>query len=149
MCSYSEYSLFGSEKDTLRNIRQRSQFVIHIASDSQLDVLNQSSATLPPGESEVEASGLTTTSVDGFHMPRLSDCKIALMCERYEIQPIGDKGQMLLFGEVKEIYLDDDSVEDKGNDRLKVLANKVQPLGRLGAGEYSSFGSILKAKRPT
>jgi flavin reductase (DIM6/NTAB) family NADH-FMN oxidoreductase RutF len=61
----------GSEKDTLRNIRERSQFVIHIASDNQLDVLNQSSATLPPGESEVLASNLSTTPVDGYHMPRL------------------------------------------------------------------------------
>jgi flavin reductase (DIM6/NTAB) family NADH-FMN oxidoreductase RutF len=139
----------GSEKDTLRNIRERSQFVIHIASDNQLDVLNQSSATLPPGDSEVVASNLTTTSVDGYHMPRLSDCKIALMCERHQTQPIGNKGQTLLFGEVKEIYLDDDcaNVSDKG--RLKVMAEKINPLARLGAGEYATFGEILIATRPS
>jgi flavin reductase (DIM6/NTAB) family NADH-FMN oxidoreductase RutF len=139
----------GSEKDTLRNIRERSQFVIHIASDSQLDVLNQSSATLPPGESEVLASGLSINSVDGFHMPRLSDCKIALMCERHQTQTIGNKGQTLLFGEVKEIYLDDGSAELSEAGRLKVHAEKIKPLARLGAGEYASFGEILNASRPT
>lgn len=138
----------GSEKDTLRNIRERPQFVIHIASDNQLDVLNQSSATLAPGESEVLASGLSTTPVDGFHMPRLSDCKIALMCERHQTQPIGNKGQTLLFGEVKEIFLDDGCAEVSDKDRLKVFAEKIRPLARLGAGEYTSFGEVMNAKRP-
>jgi flavin reductase (DIM6/NTAB) family NADH-FMN oxidoreductase RutF len=139
----------GSEKDTLRNIRQRSQFVIHIASDNQLDVLNQSSATLPPGESEVMASGLQTTAFEGYHVPRLSDCKIALMCERHQTQSIGNKGQTLLFAEIKEIYLADDCAEVNEKGRLKVFADKVQPLSRLGGGEYASFGEKLNATRPT
>jgi flavin reductase (DIM6/NTAB) family NADH-FMN oxidoreductase RutF len=139
----------GSEKDTLRNIRQRSQFVIHIASDNQLDVLNQSSATLAPGESEVTATGLQTTGFEGYHMPRLNDCKIALMCERHQTQMIGDKGQTLLFAEVKEIYLADDCAKMNDKGRLKVFADKVQPLARLGAGEYVSFGEIMNAARPT
>ena len=138
----------GSEKDTLRNVRERSQFVIHIASSDQLDVLNQSSATLPPGESEVMASGLSTTTFGGYHMPRLTDCKIALMCERNQTQAIGNKGQTLLFGEVKEIYLADDCAEVNEKGRLKVYADKVQPLSRLGGGEYASFGEMLKATRP-
>jgi len=123
----------GSEKDTLRNIKARSQFVIHIASSSQLAELNQSSATLPPGESEVLANQLQTTSVAGFHVPRLSDCKIAFMCERYQVQIIGNNQQSLLFGEIREIYLDDDCVEVNDKGRLKVLAERVQPLARLGA----------------
>ena len=138
----------GSEKDTLRNIKARSQFVIHIASCNQLAELNQSSATLPPGVSEVSANQLQTTSVKGFHMPRLSDCKIALMCERYEIQTIGNNNQSLLFAEIREIFIDDDCVEVNDKGRLKVLAERVQPLARLGASEYVSFGDVLVARRP-
>ena len=138
----------GSEKDTLRNIKARSQFVIHIASSNQLAELNQTSATLPPGESEVEANQLQTTPVEGFHMPRLSDCKIALMCERYQIQTIGNNQQSLLFAEIREIYIDDDCVEVNDKGRLKVLAERVQPLARLGASEYVSFGDVLAARRP-
>ena len=138
----------GSEKDTLRNIKARSQFVIHIASCDQLPELNQSSATLPPGESEVLANQLQTTPVAGFHMPRLMDCKIALMCERYQIQTIGNNQQSLLFGEIREIYIDDDCVEVNEKGRLKVLAERVQPLARLGASEYASFGDVLVARRP-
>jgi len=140
----------GSEKDSLRNIKKHPQFVIHIASCDQLPELNQSSATLPPGESEVLANNLETTPVEGFHLPRLSDCKIALMCERYQIQTIGNSNQQsLLFGEIKEIYVDDNCVEINDQGRLKILANRVQPLARLGASQYASFGEVLVAKRPS
>ena len=139
----------GSDKDTIRNVRERSEFVIHIASCDQLPELNQSSATLPPGESEVEANQLDLTRVDGFHMPRLSDCKIAFFCERYEIQVIGNNQQSLLFAELKEIYVADDCVEINEQGRLKILADKVQPLSRLGASQYASFGDVMSASRPT
>jgi flavin reductase (DIM6/NTAB) family NADH-FMN oxidoreductase RutF len=138
----------GSEKDSLRNVRERSEFVIHIASCDQLPELNQSSATLPPGESEVEASQLDLTRVDGFHMPRLSDCKIAFFCERYEIQVIGNNQQSLLFAELKEIYVADDCVEINEQGRLKIFADKIQPLSRLGASQYASFGDVMSAGRP-
>ncbi|MCZ6667062.1 MAG: flavin reductase family protein [Gammaproteobacteria bacterium] len=139
----------GSEKDSLRNIKQRSQFVIHIASCDQLPELNQSSATLPPGESEVLANNLQTTPVEGFHMPRLSDCKIALMCERYQIQTIGNSNQQsLLFGEIREIYVDDSCVEINDQGRLKILADQVRPLARLGASQFASFGDVLVVQRP-
>jgi flavin reductase (DIM6/NTAB) family NADH-FMN oxidoreductase RutF len=54
-----------------------------------------------------------------------------------------------LFAEIKEIYLADDCAEVNDKGRLKVFADKVQPLARLGAGEYASFGDILNAARPT
>lgn len=139
----------GSDKDTIRNIREREEFVIHIASSDQIAALNQTSATLPPGESEVDASNLELARVPGFRMPRLADCKIAYFCERHDIQMIGSKNQQsLLFAEIKEIYIDDGCAEITDQGRLKVHADQIQPLSRLGASEYASFGEVLVAKRP-
>jgi flavin reductase (DIM6/NTAB) family NADH-FMN oxidoreductase RutF len=139
----------GSDKDSIRNIRARSEFVIHIASCDQLPALNQSSATLPPGVSEVDANNLELSRVDGFHMPRLGACKIAFFCETHDIQVIGRRQQQtLLFAEIREIYVADDCVEINAQGRLKIHADKVQPLSRLGAGQYASFGEIISAKRP-
>jgi flavin reductase (DIM6/NTAB) family NADH-FMN oxidoreductase RutF len=139
----------GSDKDSIRNIREREQFVIHIASDSQLHPLNQSSASLPPGESEVDANSLELTKVKGFRVPRLADCKIAFFCERHNIQMIGSKKQQaLLFAEVREIYVADDCAETNDKGRLKIHADRIRPLSRLGASEYASFGEVMFAKRP-
>ena len=105
---------------------------------------------LPPGESEVEAGQLELTQVDGFHMPRLSDCKIAFFCERHDIQVIGNEQQQtLVFAKVREIYVADDCVEINEQGRLKILADQVQPLSRLGASQYASFGEVMSARRPT
>ena len=139
----------GRDKDTIRNIRERPEFVIHIASCGQLDALNQTSATLPPGESEVEANSLELTRVRGFRMPRLTDSKVAFFCERHDIQMIGtNKQQSLLFAEIKEIYVADDCAETLDNGRLKVHADRIEPLSRLGASEYSSFGEVRRVQRP-
>ncbi|MGD2173599.1 MAG: flavin reductase family protein [Gammaproteobacteria bacterium] len=139
----------GSDKDSIRNIREREEFVIHVASDDQLAPLNQTSASLPPGESEVDANDLALTRVEGFHMPRLSDCKIAFFCRRHDIQMIGNnKQQSLLFAEVKEIYVSDDCAEINEQGRLQIHADAVRPLSRLGASQFASFGEILSAKRP-
>ena len=42
----------GSFKDTRVNIEQRKEFVVHVAHRGLLDELNDSSATLPYGESD-------------------------------------------------------------------------------------------------
>ena len=70
------------------------------------------------------------------------------MCERYDIQEIGNNQQHLLLAELKEIYIDDDctSVNEKG--RMKIHADRIHPLARLGASEYVSFGEVLSARRP-
>ena len=138
----------GTKKDSLRNIEDRNNFVVNIASVDQLTDLNQTSATLPYGSSEVEKNGIETAEIDGFPLPRVAQCKIAMCCTMYELKKIGNNSQTLIFGEIQSIWIDDDcaAVNDKG--RLKIYADKIAPLARLGAGEYASFGEILTARRP-
>lgn len=138
----------GTHKDTLVNVRERNEFVVHIASVSQLHDLNLSSATLPPGESEVTAGDLKTVSVEGHHLPRLAESKIAFMCSVYEIQTIGNNDQHLVFGLISDIYVDDECTEINEKGRLKIDPAKIQPLSRLGASQYASYGETLMANRP-
>ncbi len=138
----------GSDKDTLVNIRDRKDYVIHIPHREMLEPMNQSSATLPAGVSEVTQLGLETVPMTGSRIPRLRDCRIAYACQCYEIQAVGNLPQALVIGEVTSIYIDDTIISQDNKGRLKVNADLLDPLGRLGGGEYVSFGSILKAGRP-
>ena len=139
----------GSLKDTLANVMERPEFVVHIASCDQLADLNQSSATLPRGVSEVTAGGLGTSEVEGYRLPRLSDCKIAFMCKVYKIDKIGNNNQHLIFGEISKVHVDDNCTEINEKGRLQINADAIQPLARLGASQYASFGEVLRASRPT
>lgn len=139
----------GSCKDTLVNIEQRSDFVVHIVSKDLLRPMNQSSATLAKEQSELEIIGLQTEPFEGSRIPRLADARVAFACERYEIIKLGSIPQSLVLGRISHIYIDDTVVGEDEKGRMKVIAERVDPLGRLGASEYVSFGEKLRLQRPT
>jgi flavin reductase (DIM6/NTAB) family NADH-FMN oxidoreductase RutF len=138
----------GTDKDTLTNIRERDDFIIHIASAGQLDALNTSATTLPHGESELDRLELELTEINQSRLPRITRCPIAFVCNNHGIQEIGRARQALIFGEVMSVYIDDEVHEQDVAGRLKVHADKVNPLLRLGAGEYATLGMMLSRNRP-
>jgi flavin reductase (DIM6/NTAB) family NADH-FMN oxidoreductase RutF len=138
----------GGAKDTRDNIRDRHDFVIHIVSLDQLDAMNASSANLPSGESEVVKLGLETTELEGSRLPRLASARVAFACSLYDIQYIGPDPQSLILGEVHGVFVDDSVVGKDAKGRVKFLADKIDPIGRLGGSEYVSFGELLTRRRP-
>ena len=138
----------GTFKDTRVNIEQRGDFVVHIVHLEMLEAMNQSSATLPADTSEVEQLGLSLAEFPGSRLPRLADCRVAYDCECYQLQKIGPGAQALILGRVRHVYIDDAicSIDPKG--RLKVHADRLNPIGRLGGGEYVTFGEIRELVRP-
>ena len=138
----------GSFKDTRVNIEQRGDFVVHIAHRDLLEDLNQSSATLAADVSELDLLGIETTTFEGSRLPRIEACKVAYACECHEIHELGSTPQSVIYGRVTRIYIDDriTSTTDKG--RLKVHAESFEPIARLGADEYMSFGKIVTLRRP-
>ncbi len=133
----------GRDKDTARNIRERQHFVVHIASVEMAQLVTDSAAGLPENDSEVERLNLSLTSVEGWKLPRLQQCRIAYYCRLETIIPLGKAPQQsLVIGIVEAVYIDDECVQGGGKN-IKVLANKVNPLGRLGGLDYCTFGEIF------
>jgi flavin reductase (DIM6/NTAB) family NADH-FMN oxidoreductase RutF len=138
----------GTPKDTRVNIEERRDFVVHIAHEELLESLNQSSASLPAGESEVDLLGLPLTPMAGSRLPRLADARIALACELFQLQEIGASSQALILGRVKRIYIDDGACSRDDEGRLVVDAERIAPVTRLGGTEYATFGKIRRLPRP-
>ncbi len=136
----------GSEKDTLTNIEQREQFVVHIAHRELAHLVNESALGLAFGESELEMLGLATEPFGNFRLPRLKDCRLAMACERYRVDSITENQAMIL-AEVKSIYVADDIVSEN-DGKIKIHADKLDPISRLGGEEYSLLGNILTIPRP-
>ena len=138
----------GSFKDTRINIENRKHFVVHIAHRELAEPMTQTSRTLPHGESELDWVDLKLAEFTGFSLPRLADCRIAMACDLYEIKEVGSLPQSLIFGRVKSVYLDDSVCEEDARGRLKIHADRVDPIGRLGGSEYVTFGRIISIPRP-
>lgn len=138
----------GSFKDTKVNIEERPEFVIHLVDEDTLDAMNQSSASLPYGRSELAESGLATTDFDGFALPRLEAAKVAFACTRYQVVQLGATPQNLVLAQVHRIHVDDSVVGEDDKGRMKIHADRIRPVGRMGASEYVTFGEIIRKTRP-
>jgi flavin reductase (DIM6/NTAB) family NADH-FMN oxidoreductase RutF len=138
----------GDKKDTLVNVVNNKKMVIHIASAQDADLVTQTAESLPHGESELTQSALKTVAFDNFSLPRLAQCDIAYGCELYEIKELGDVPQSLIFVEIKQIYINDKVIDIDTKQRIKVHADKVKPLARLGGGEYATINEPFSIARP-
>ena len=136
--------LDGEIKDTRYNLEQRKHCIIHIAHREMAATMTASSATM--SESEVTTLGLDLAPMPGTPLPRLADCKVAYTATLKEIKMI--KSQWIGFLELTDLYLADSVVGEDKKGRLKVLADKLDPIGRLGGGEYVMPGEIVNIDRP-
>jgi len=137
----------GEIKDTTRNVLETGNLVIHIASVHSSEAVTNSAATLDHGESEVTANDLELTEFEGFPLPRLAECEIAFGCRLFEVKEIGDTPQSLIFAEVEQVYISP-NVIDGDSERLKIDASLLDPISRLGGGEYAKIGDVFSVARP-
>lgn len=136
----------GSVKDTRYNLEQRSDCVIHIAHREMATQMTASSATLPRNTSEINDLGLAMADMPGSDLPRLADCRVAYAATLRETKKIGH--QWLGFLELTHLYLEESIVSSDAKGRLKVMADKLDPIGRLGGGEYLMAGDVISIDRP-
>tara|TARA_R110001592_G_scaffold55647_1_gene169880 strand:- start:3227 stop:3841 length:615 start_codon:yes stop_codon:yes gene_type:complete len=139
----------GDSKDTLVNIINNRKVVIHIASEQHANLVTQTSQTLDHGESELTHANIVTTDFADFSLPRIAQCDIAYGCELYEIKELGDVPQSLIFVEVKQVYINDNVADIDEKQRIKVHADRIKPLARLGGGEYATIEKPFSIVRPT
>ena len=136
----------GDIKDTRYNLERRAQAVIHIAHREMAQAMTASSATIDRGVSEVSELGLETAAMPGSELPRLRDCRVAYAARLVDTKMINQ--QWIAFMELTYLYLDDTIVGEDAKGRLKVMADKLDPIGRLGGGEYVMAGDIVSIDRP-
>ncbi|MBF0136197.1 MAG: flavin reductase family protein [Magnetococcales bacterium] len=138
----------GTPKDTRANILARKDFVVHIPSWEHRVMVNDSSASLPETVSEVERLALATVPFPGCRLPRLATCRVAFGCQFYSQQEIGPESLAMILGRVETIHLDDAVAERDAKGRLLVNTGGIDPLARLGGGEYARLGESCPLGRP-
>ncbi|GLU41006.1 flavin reductase family protein [Pseudomonas sp. NBRC 100443] len=136
----------GSVKDTLRNVRETGQLVIHLVSAAQAETMNATAATLPHGVSEIEQVGIATLPSVRVAPPRVAGAAVAFECELAQIQPYpADKPSCyLIFARVLLAHIDDAVLRDERH----VDPAKLDLVGRLGGTQYSFTRDTFSMIRP-
>lgn len=138
----------GEYKDSALNVEATEELVIHIADSQLADEVTLSAASLPNNQSELDTLDLTLTDFEGSSLPRVKQCKVAFACKLHKVIEMGELPMKLMFVQVTHAYIDDSIVSLDSKGRSKVDALSLDPIARLGGGEYASLGEVFKLTRP-
>lgn len=134
MIMFSVGGKSGHQKDTVRNIREVPEFVVHIVSDAIKDQMNVCAIDYPIEINELEKSGFTAVASSRVRPPRIAEAPVAMECRLMKIVEMGVRPYHVVFGEVVYFHYHDGLI----NDRFHVDVGRVNPIGRLaGKGGYT------------
>jgi flavin reductase (DIM6/NTAB) family NADH-FMN oxidoreductase RutF len=132
------------KKDTLRNIEEVPEFVIHLPNEDTAEAMNLTATTLPYGQSEFEWAGLTPVPSETIRVPRVAEAPVAWECILQRIVSVSDQpgGGAVVFGEVQRIHIRDDVYVD-GYVHLDAL----RPIGRIAGAGYTRVTDLFEMQR--
>ncbi|SDP03549.1 flavin reductase family protein [Pseudomonas jinjuensis] len=136
----------GSVKDTLRNVWETGELVIHLVSAAQAERMNATAAWLPHGASEFEHAGIATLASERVAPPRVADATVAFECRLAEIKPYPAERPNchLIFAEVLLAHIDDAVLLDERH----VDPARLDLVGRLGGSQYAYTRERFSMIRP-
>ncbi|KAB2917496.1 MAG: flavin reductase family protein [Hyphomicrobiaceae bacterium] len=165
-CNLAPYSFFnaigekphyvvigsGGRKDTLANIEETGEFVCSLATYDLRFHMNMTSAPVPRGVDEFPIAGLTATRSHLVKPPRVKESPAAFECKYWRtvdlppLEPGGQPGYSVIFGQVVGIYIDDAYIKDG-----RVDTGAMRPIARLGYMDYAVVTpeTVFTIERPT
>lgn len=139
----------GGEKDTLKNVEETGEFIVHLTTDALKDSMNLSSMALPRHVSEFDMAGLAYQPAARVKPKRLVDCPISMECQYYSsIQlPSSDAEKninRMVIGTVLGIHVCASVIDEQG----AIDITRVKPLARLGYQQYLRVTETFDMPRP-
>ncbi|WP_404375426.1 flavin reductase family protein [Vreelandella aquamarina] len=132
-------------KDTLRNLNEVEECVVHVGTERLIEALNTTSASLPREEDEFVLAGLEKAAMPGVSVPRIAAAPVAFGCKLVDIIRFGERplsGSLVLV-QIVAIHAGDD-VWDGHHVNMETL----QPIGRLAGSDYVRITDRFALKRP-
>jgi flavin reductase (DIM6/NTAB) family NADH-FMN oxidoreductase RutF len=121
----------GTPKDTARNIRATHEFVVNLVDETIAEAMNRCAASLPYGESELPAAGLTAAPSSVVKPPRLREAPVSLECVEHSTVEIG--GNRLVIGLIKRLHAREGLIDPQ---TLRVNQDQFFPLGRMASPHW-------------
>lgn len=135
-----------SEKDTLRNIKETKEFVVHIVDEKNAQLMNQTSADYPKNVSEIEALKIETLPSKLVKPPRIKASNIHMECVLDRIIPIGDGSlgsATIVLGKVVYMHFNESVLK---NDIIDT--DLLKPVARVGGINYIPAREVFSMPRP-
>lgn len=134
----------GSPKDTLRNLSETGEYVLHIVSESLVEVMNQTAAEFPLGMSEFDQARIARVPSERVRPPRVAAAPVAFECRVERMVRLGDTtGADVVIGRVLLIHIADEVYRDG-----YVILDALRPVARLAGSDYARVTDTFSLPRP-
>ena len=124
-------------RNTYTNIRETDYFTINHIHESFIEKAHYTSAKFDAGVSEFERCGLTEEYLYDFLAPFVKESKLKLGMKFIEEVDVKSNGTKLIVGEIQELILPEECLDDKGYIRLDRLYD-------VGIGGLNSYYSLRR-----
>lgn len=134
----------GTKKDTLLNIEDTGEFVVHTVSAELLQPMELSARRIPRGEDPHYVHGITFAPCATVRPPRIVEAKVAFECvlERIIVVGEGAGGGNLILGSIQRMHVSDDLV----TGGREIDWRGLDPLGRLSGNRYCNIRSVIESE---
>ena len=133
-------------KDTIKNITERPEFIVHIVSEPIAEMMNITSGDFGRHVDEFTESGLTAVPGTMVDVPRVAEALVALECRMTHHLRIGEVPPVSnhVLGEVLYWHIDDRIVDPDHH----IDPDALQAIGRMGGLDYARTQDRLTIVRP-
>ncbi|TVP87532.1 MAG: flavin reductase family protein [Alkalicoccus sp.] len=135
----------GKQKDTAVNILETKEFVVHVTDEDNVKEVNETSAGLPPEQSEVDKAGLTPVVSSAVAVPSIKESTVRLECrlEHHQVFDGEESSTDLIIGRILSYSIEDNLIKDG-----IIQTEKMKPVSRLGGKKYARLGKVFELDRP-
>lgn len=136
----------GKQKDTARNIAEKEAFVVHIVDEHNVIAINETAASLPSDQSEIELAQLDAVDSEKIEVPGIKQAKVRMECVLEHAIALGgqeEPGVDFIIGKVVQFHIDEHIYE---NGRIN--PSKLAAVSRLAGHHYAKIGDIFEIERP-
>ncbi len=134
----------GGPKDTLRNVQETGEFVVHLVDGPLVEAMNLTSGEYDYTVDEFALVGLETLPASTVRPPRLRAAAAAFECRLSQLVPVQGSNYTMILGLVQHIHLREGLLRASG----LVDAALLRPVARLGGDEYAMLGPVFEMQRP-
>uniref|UniRef100_A0A7S0MRI4 Flavin reductase like domain-containing protein n=1 Tax=Pyramimonas obovata TaxID=1411642 RepID=A0A7S0MRI4_9CHLO len=143
----------GLRKDTLANIEETKECVIHIMSEWFVEAANHTCGNFPSEEDEFKLSGLTPVPSTLVAPPRCAESGVHFECKVRELHDqanaAGKVTTTIVVAEVVCFHIREDLYDDNnGKGPTQVKPEDLRPMSRLGGDTYSTTTYVYDLPRP-
>ena len=136
----------GKKKDSIINVEQVPEFVVHIVPFVLHEPMNQTAAPLPHGESEFEKFNIATAPSLQVRPPRVAAAPVAFECRLDRIVRIGEGplSSNVVFGTILCAHISESVLGADGT----IDPRKLDTIGRMGGDYYTRTTELFTVARP-